>query len=767
MKYPVLIAVLATFAVSLDAGEYLSSFERKTLDARYRFHARPAPHTQDIVILHISEESIRSLEPFYGRWPWPRSVHAEAIEYLESDGASAIGFDILFPEKSLRQEVDSAMIHQLKALAKNADIPEVRAELQQRLDILNPERSDALFVSQVEKSRNVFHASVFYVGENDLALERGLAADGDAASKIRSVLSDSAVPIRLKRRETVFFNATIPFYELAKASRGVGHINYTPDSDGVCRRFIPLAWFGAGDTAYPALSLIVAARVKGIPLERIRMENDRVVVGDAEIPLLADGSAMIDYQGGRVTNEGDGKSKFESFYRYVPYESVIASADLIRAGKEPALPRGTFKGKIVLVTAFAAGLTDVRATPFSPVTPGVEIHANIIDSILSGRFLRTIGGWTEKGYILVLALAVGVITVWTRPYIGVAVVAALSASVVGLHWGLFGYGWVLPVVNVSVAMAGTYLGVVLLQYVAEEREKKRVRSAFGHYLAPQVLEEVLKSPERLRLGGERRRMSVLFSDIEGFSSLSENMAAEDVSAILNEYLDRMMDCIKETGGTLDKFIGDAVMAEWNAPVAQPDHAARACETALLMMAEVKRLREKWHGERKPLLNVRIGVNTGEMVVGNLGSREIFDYTVIGDEVNVAARLEPLNKDFHTNIAASGSTRDEALMHRPSKFVFRRLARVALKGKTAPLDVYELVGLRDSVEAERMEAIGIYGQGLDLFLEGRFSEAKKSFERAIERYPGDGPSRNYMELCASYEENPPPPDWGGVYVQRYK
>ena len=181
MKYPVLIAVLATFAVSLDAGEYLSSFERKTLDARYRFHARPAPHTQDIVILHISEESIRSLEPFYGRWPWPRSVHAEAIEYLESDGASAIGFDILFPEKSLRQEVDSAIIHQLKALAKNADIPDVRAELQQRLDILNPERSDALFVSQVEKSRNVFHASVFYVGENDLALERGLAADGGAA----------------------------------------------------------------------------------------------------------------------------------------------------------------------------------------------------------------------------------------------------------------------------------------------------------------------------------------------------------------------------------------------------------------------------------------------------------------------------------------------------------------------------------------------------------------------------------------------------------
>ncbi len=767
MKYPVLIALLATFAVSLDPGGSLSSFERKTLDARHRFHARPAPHTQDIVILHISEESIRRLAPFYGRWPWPRSVHAEAVEYLESDGARAIGFDILFPEKSLRQEVDAAVVHDLKALAKNADIPDVRAELQQRLELLDPERSDAAFVAQVGKSRDVFQSSVFHVGETDLAQDRGLAADGQAASKIRSVLSTSAVPVRLKRREALFFNATIPFHELARASRGVGHINFTPDADGVCRRFIPLAWFGAGEPAYPALAVVVAARVKGVPLDRIRMDGARVVIGDAAIPLLADGSAMISYQGGKVTRGGDGRGQFESFYRYVPYESVIASADLIRAGKDPALPRRTFEGKIVLITAFAAGLTDIRATPFSPVTPGVEIHANIIDSILSGRSLRTIGRWTETAYILVLALAVGVITARTRPAIGVAVVAALAASVIGLHWTLFGSGWVLPLVNVSVAMAGTYLGVVVLQYVAEEREKKRVRSAFGHYLAPQVLEEVLRSPGSLSLGGERRRMTVLFSDIEGFSSLSEQMAAEAVSAMLNAYLDRMMGCIKETGGTLDKFIGDAVMAEWNAPVAQADHAARACETALRMMAEVRRLGAQWLAEGRPLLNVRIGVNTGEMVVGNLGSRDIFDYTVIGDEVNVAARLEPLNKDFGTSIAVSGSTRDEALLQRPGAFVFRRLARVALKGKSAPLDVHELVGLREVVEAERLQALGIYEQGLDLFLAGRFAEAKRAFERALERDPGDGPSRRYVELCTSYEETPPPADWGGVYVQQSK
>lgn len=767
MKLAALIAVLVSLVVSLDPGGHLASFERKTLDTRHRFFARPTAHTQDIVIVHISEDSLRSLESFYGRWPWPRAVHADAIEYLVADGALAIGFDILFPDRSLRQEVDAALIHQLKALARNADIDEVRAELQQRLDALNPELSDAAFVARVVQAGNVFHSSVLYVGERDRALRPSLAADETAAARIWAALARTALPIRLRHREALFFNATIPFPELAKAARGVGYINYLPDSDGVCRRFLPLAWFGTEDVASPSLPVLVAARAMGIPSDRIRMERDRVLVGDTAIPLLPDGSAMIAYQGGVATGEAHETGKFESFYSRVPYAAVIASADQIRAGKDPALPRGTFRDKIVLVTAAAAGLTDLRATPFSPVTPGVEILANVIDSILSRRALRSLGAWTEAAYTLALALTVALLTVSMRPYVGLALVTALWAAVVGLHWMLFGRGWVLPLVPVSVAMAGAYLGVVVAGYVAEEREKKRIRSAFGHYLAPQVLEEVLRSPERLRLGGERRRITVLFSDIEGFSSLAEKIAADDVSSILNEYLDRMMGCIKATAGTLDKFIGDAVMAEWNAPLAQADHAARACEAALLMLEEVTALRDRWRAQGRPLLNVRIGINTGEMVVGNLGSREIFDYTVIGDEVNVAARLEPLNKEFNTTIAVSGSTRAEADSHRPGRFVFRRLARVRLTGKVAPVEVYELVGRADTVEAERRAALEAYAEGLDLFFAGRFSAARTLFERALERLPGDGPSRAYAALCASYEASPPPADWGGLHVQRSK
>lgn len=756
-----------SFIVFLDPGKHLTSFEKKTLDARYRFYAQSTHHTNDIIILNISEEAIKRFEPFYGRWPWPRSLHGEVVEYLMSDGATAIGFDIIFSEQSLRQEVDAATIHDLKALAKNTDIQEIRDELLHRLDALRPEISDMLFVSAVKNAGNVFQSSVFYANNSDIAEDTNLRADRNTTKKIISALSKSDMTVTRKHHQNVFFNATVPFPKLAKASHGLGHINILPDNDGTYRRYPPLLWFKNTDVAYPSFPLVIAAKVKGIPLHSIRMSDDGLLAGDTVIPLLSDGSVMINYQGGTVVYDKDDKPRYESFYRYIPYDFVIASKDLIQAGKQPILPQGTFKNKIVLVTAFAAGIADFRATPFSPVTPGIEIHANIIDNILSKRFLRQVDALNEKIYVSLLAIAIGILATVSRPYIGFAITITLTGAAIGLHWKLFEYGWALPVVNVSVDMVSTYLGVLLLKYIFEEKEKRRIRFAFGHYLAPQVLEDVLRSPDKLKLGGERRYMTVLFSDVEGFTTLSEQMSPEGISAILNEYLGRMMQCIKSTGGTLDKFIGDAVMAEWNAPVTQEDHAARACETALLMMEELEILREKWQKEQRPLLNARIGINSGEMVAGNMGSKEIFDYTVIGTEVNTAARLEPLNKDFGTRIAVSESTCMGAEKYCPGKFSFRFLAKVALKGRNIPLNVYELLGRKDTIGRECLEAMEIYREGLALFFNAKFSAAKELFQKAVEKRPEDGPSEVYIALCESYETDPPPSDWKGVYIQTSK
>lgn len=734
------------------------------MDSRHRAYARPTSHTNNIVILNISEDSIRALAPVYGRWPWPRAVHGEIVEYLMSDGAAAIGFDIIFAEHSVRQEMDAETINELRAFARNTDLPEIREKLVQVLDGLAPETSDMLFVSSVAESEKVFQAAVFFTDEND---PQELRADEDGGRRIADALSLSAVPVPATTSRNLFFNATVPFAELARASQGIGHINVYPDEDGVCRKFFPLLWFRDPDRAYPSLPLLIAASVQKVPLATITMEDGALLVGGIAIPLRPDGSLLINYQGGRITTDHAGKEYYESLYRYVPYEQAIASLDLIRSGGEPVLPKGTFRDKIVLVTASAAGLADLRATPFSPVTPGVEIHANILDNLLSGRFLRVVEGNVAKLYVFFLALVVGIIATVSGPYIGFAVTVALAGSLTGLHWHLFARGWVLPVVNSAVALIGTYLFVLLLKYAFEIREKKRIKSAFGHYLAPQVLEDVLRFPDRLRLGGERRFMTVMFADLEGFTSLSERLPPEEISVFLNEYLSRMVSCIKATGGTLDKFIGDAIMAEWNAPVTQADHAALACEAALLMMKELRKLREEWARRGRPLLNARLGINTGEMVVGNMGATDIFDYTVIGSEVNISARLEPLNKDFGTNIIVSECTRGNAEKQRPGMFIFRLLAKTMLKGQSVPLAVHELVGRGEGVEERRLAALARYDQGIEQFHRMRFSEARRFFEEALEEDPRDGPSRAYIVMCEHYENKPPPPDWDGVHLQATK
>ncbi|MEK6725982.1 MAG: adenylate/guanylate cyclase domain-containing protein [Deltaproteobacteria bacterium] len=752
---------------AFDPGGNLSTFENKTIDTRYRFYARPTSRTNDILILDISEESIKRLEPIYGRWPWPRSVHGEVAEYLHADGAKAIGFDIIFSEHSVRQEFDSRLISELSSFVRNADIPEVRAELLRRFDSLKMETSDTDFVSAVKQAGNVFQSSVLYADENDLLLKQGTYADDNTASHIQALLSKSAIPISWNNHANVYFNATVPFSDLAAASRGIGHINFFPDRDGVGRRYYPFLFFKDKDKAFSSLPLLIAAHVKGITLDSVKVEKGKLLIGDVVPPILPDTSLFIYYQGGKITQDKTGKEIYRSFYQYIPYDYVLASKDLIETGQEPVLPKGMFKDKVVLISASASGLSDLRSTPFSPVTPGIEIHANAIDNILSNKFLQPLNGFYERVYIFFLGAVIAVICHLAGPYRGFAAMLLSVAAVTGIHWKLFEKGFILPIVSPLFVITATYLGILLLKYISEYRERSYLQTAFGHYVAPAVLEDIIRSPEKLKLGGERKYMTVLFSDVEGFTSLSEELSPEEISVILNEYLSSMIQCIMKTKGTLDKFIGDAVMAIWNAPEEQQDHAYLACDTALLMMKELGRLRKKWEEEKRPLLNVRIGINTGEMVVGNMGSREIFDYTVLGAEVNTAARLEPLNKDFGTRIIVSENTRVKAEEAHPGRFVFRRLARVVLKGRSKPLAVYELIGLRDEVDGKTLEMIEKFENALDLFMDAMFAGAKKYFQESLKITPEDGPSEAYIALCNEYEKNPPLQESSGIYFQKSK
>lgn len=752
MKLPLAAALLAAAVVSLDPGGQLENFERRTLDARARYHARSTPFTERIVILDISEDSIERLRPLYGRWPWPRSLHGEVAEYLAADGATAIGFDLLFAEPVMRREVDAADWEALAALTGSADLAEVRTELARRIDALQPGLGDREFVASVAQAGNVFQAAAFAPGES---------APPDVKTALRPT-----VPVAAVADATVRGQAILPFAELAQASRGIGHINVLPDADGSYRRFAPLLWWSEREAAHPALGVALAAHVKGVPLASIRREATNLVIGDSVLPLMSDDSAWIHFQGGTLTRQADGALAFRSFYRHIPYEQVLAAKDLLASGQPAPLERGAFRDKIVLVSAQAAGLSDLRATPFSPITPGIELHANIIDSLLAGRYLRAADPALSFFLIYAACLAVALFVAKLRLRLSVPLALATSASFVGAVWVLYGQGWVLPLVKPVVAMTLACGGVLLARTAVAERERRWLRTAFGHYLAPNVLEEVLRAPERLRLGGERRHMTVLFSDVAGFTALSEKLAPEQVGALLNDYLDRMTACVTQTGGTLDKFVGDAVMAEWNAPLAQPDHAARACTTALAMLAEVGR-QDATQPASGVAFDIRIGINTGEMVVGNMGSHQIFDYTVIGNEVNTAARLEPLNKVFGTRIIAAAATRSEAETQRPGHFAFRSLGRVMPMGRATPLDIDELVGARETLEVSTRDCLAIFEEAMEHYLVRRFEKARDLFRKALECRPEDGPSAVFAARCEQCIADPPSAQWDGTLMQTEK
>jgi adenylate cyclase len=305
----------------------------------------------------------------------------------------------------------------------------------------------------------------------------------------------------------------------------------------------------------------------------------------------------------------------------------------------------------------------------------------------------------------------------------------------------------------------TYTGITGYRYMTEEREKKKVRGAFQHYLTASVVEQMLKNPEKLRLGGEKKDLTVLFSDIRGFTSISEHMTPEALVKFLNEYLTQMTDIIFKYDGLLDKYMGDAIMAIWGAPLDQPDHAPRACYTALDMVDELRVLQGKWTADGMPRLNIGIGINAGPMVVGNMGSDRRFDYTVMGDSVNLGSRLEGLNKVYGTNIIVSEMTYERVR----EEILGRELDSVRVKGKDQPVKIYELIVRRSQASSEQKVRVEEFHAALADYRNRQWPRARQTFQAILEKQPHDGAAKLYVERCQALEKNPPPDDWDGVYT----
>jgi len=528
------------------------------------------------------------------------------------------------------------------------------------------------------------------------------------------------------------------------------------DSDGFVRRYILFRDYN--NRRYLSLGLQTIASymgLKGNPMDWLKqLPSGDFIIGNGYKIKKYDNlpSTFINYYGPANS------------FKTISYEQVIDDK-----GFKLLLDKNTFKDKIVLVGSTVTEHHDLFSTPFyisggEMLTPGVEIHANFIQSVLDQNFINGVNIAIVYFISLIFALSIAYLIKRTKPLIGIA-----SSVVIGIVFFIINimlftkFNILMNLITPTTAIGLAFVACSAYQYFSEEKEKLYIRSVFKHYLAENVVDTVLQETDALSFGGKRQHLTVLFSDIRSFTSYSEKYSPEEVVSILGEYLTEMVDIILKYGGMLDKFVGDEIMAVFGAPHYFKDHAEKACLTALEMIRALDRLKEKWEQEGRDTFDIGIGINTGDMIVGNLGSKQIFDYTVIGDAVNLGARLEGINKVYPTvnHIIISEYTKNEI----SDNLVTRELDSVRVKGKSKPVAIYELVGERD-VMVYPEEFLKHFEKGLFLYKRMKWEEAIEEFKKALS-HRDDEISKMYIKRCKHFMKYPPVPDWDGVFTLKTK
>jgi adenylate cyclase len=730
--------------------------EGKATDLQFRVRGTRAPHP-DVLVVEVDEKSARA----HGRWPWPRDTVARAVERLQRAGAAAVGLDIIFTDE-VREEDPRAWAAALRdldrALADAPDLAPRLAAYREALAARGATSRDEALAAVLAGSPGVVQGVMVYT---DKEREQFAPREAEWAALLEPHLlrrfpgavpgaffdvDAAAVPGWRNR------SAQLPLPELARASRRLGHFSAAMDPDGTLRRLPVFAKLEAHGGFLPALSVQTAAAWLGSQVEPV-FDPDSGQLAGARLrrghgpPLLvptplAEPFTLVNYPG-----------PGEAFSR-------LSIADVLDGTFDPARVRG----KAVLVGVTLLGGYDQRVTPFKEFEPGVYAHAAFLSNILSQDFLTR-----PEGLIaLELLYMLGAAWLLSRllPRVGYAwklgAVALVGAAWLTVDQVLFGLGVQVATVVPLLSLLTSSFGLVFLGYRTVDQEKSRLRHAFQHYLDATVMEQVLEHPERLKLGGERRELTVLFSDIRGFTSLSEQLSPERLVSFINQYLTPMTGVVFVHGGTLDKYIGDAIMCFWGAPVDQPDHALRACRAALGFLDTLRELQARWRAAGLPEVDIGVGINTGLMSVGHMGTESRFNYTVMGDAVNLGSRLEGLNKEYGTRVLISEHTYLQVRDH----VVVRRLGAVRVKGKHQPVAVYELRAL-GTASGTDAEAIRHFEQGVDRFAARDWDAAEACFLRTLALWRDDVPSRRYLDATSAFRMRPPGPDWDGVFTATTK
>ncbi len=713
-------AWIATAAIGLGAsllalfaqwGGRLDLYEMKSMDLMMRLRG-PAAADARVMVCDIDAAGV----DYYGQWPWPRPVLASLVDRLAAGGAKVIAFDVVFSEPS-------------------------RAGSQE----------DEALAGALKRAGNVVLGYYFRREAPRAAGAGGLSGrtryGGDPNNIEDSAIEQVIEPpggFSIPRHGDVEPNIDL----LAGATDSQGFFSIDPDADGVLRHYAVLSLHEGA--YYPALAVRAVQRSLGagpLALEPYQGHLPRLTVAGRLVPTDEQGRLWINYRGPAGAFE------------------TVSALDVI----EGRAPSGSLRDRIVFVGASETGIADLRATPLAGVVPGVEVHATVADNLLNGRFIHDTA--MQLGISLAAVLLLGPLTgllvaVFPRTAIGFSVAATVVLGWLAVCWIAFTrFDAHLQVVFPFAAASLAYVGASVYQGVFVEAKARRIKKTFQQFVSTAVVEEMLKDPERVKLGGERREMTVLFTDIRGFTSISETMEPEQVVRLLNEFLTPMTRVVLEGGGTLDKYMGDALMAFFGAPTIQPDHARRACAAALAMCKELERLNKAWMADgflpsQAGGIEIGIGLNSGVMSVGNMGSEAVFDYTVIGDNVNLGSRLEGLNKTYGTRIIVSEFT---AGLAGPG-FLFRELDRVRVKGKQTPVGIYELADEDSGGQEQRPRArarLEAFSSGLAAYRNRDFAAAEAIFTRLLSEDAEDGPARLYLQRCRTFVAAPPPTGWDAV------
>ena len=687
----------------------------------------PAGFDDRVTILDIDEASLKSV----GRWPWSREVMTTLVERLfDQYGVAAVGFDVVFAESDTSSGLDTLRQLAQRDLAGSREFQRALKQLAPQLDY------DARFAAAL--AERPVSLGYYFIPEGYSDARTGLLPAPSLPLTAFEPLMPGTPPVGYGANLTAFQQA-VPM---------AGFFNMRADHDGTARRMGLVQPFGEGYYVSLSVSSLQVA-FGGDPVlagvdRRSILGREYVApwleVGGIRLPLDIDGGVHVPYRAGAP----------------FPYISV---ADVL-SGKA-ALDQ--LENRIVLLGSTAPGLADLRVTPFSNAFPGVEIHAHLIAGMLDGTTLVT-PPWSDDARLVAVLLLGALLTgmlLRYGPTIGLAAIVALLALLLAAYSAAWTRFMVIPMAAPMLTLLGLYALNTAYGFFAATRSKRQITKLFGQYVPPQLATEMSRNPAHYTMEGQSRDMTVLFSDIRGFTNFSEKLPPAELAEVLNAYLSTMTRIIQQHQGTIDKYIGDAVMAFWNAPVDLADHAARGVATALDMQAALPKLNEDFAARGWPEVKIGIGVNTGRMSVGNMGSEFRMSYTVMGDAVNLGSRLEGITKQYGVGILATQPTVDADPLH-----AFMKVDDVRVKGKETPVAIYEPLGPKDGLDETLRQQAAAFEAAYAAYQKQDWAAA----ESALQALNASAPRPLYdiyLERIAHFREVPPPADWDGVFVYTTK